>query len=98
MPRRVLDIAKIARLVGYRPSVHLDEIIERVIDYWTVDHNQKSLQSELRFDTAPRFRVCASVTTNAERLPSAAAASFARRLLSSGQQRRTSVARRRRAD
>jgi len=34
MPRRVPDISKIQRLVGYRPKVHLDEILERVIEYW----------------------------------------------------------------
>jgi UDP-glucose 4-epimerase len=35
MPRRVPDISKIRRVVGYRPTVHLDEIIEHVVDYWT---------------------------------------------------------------
>jgi hypothetical protein len=45
MPRRVPDIEKIARLVGYKPSVHLDEIIERVIDYWTADQNHQSFVS-----------------------------------------------------
>jgi UDP-glucose 4-epimerase len=34
MPRRVPDISKIRRYVGYKPTVHLDEIIERVIDFW----------------------------------------------------------------
>ena len=34
MPRRVPDIGKIARAIGYRPTVHLDEIIEQVIDFW----------------------------------------------------------------
>jgi nucleoside-diphosphate-sugar epimerase len=34
MPRRVPDISKIRRYVGYRPTVHLNEIIERVIDFW----------------------------------------------------------------
>ena len=34
MPRRVPDISKIQRLVGYRPKVHLDEILDRVIEYW----------------------------------------------------------------
>ena len=34
MPRRVPDIGKIARAIGYRPKVHLDEIIEQVIDFW----------------------------------------------------------------
>jgi UDP-glucose 4-epimerase len=33
MPRRVPDIAKIGALVGYRPTVELDEILNRVIDY-----------------------------------------------------------------
>ena len=34
MPRRVPDISKIRRYVGYEPTVHLDEIIERVVDFW----------------------------------------------------------------
>ena len=42
MPRRVPDISKIARVVGYKPTVHLDEIIERVID-WTVNEKQKKV-------------------------------------------------------
>ena len=37
MPRRVPDISKIARFVGYQPSVHLEEIIQRVIEYWSAD-------------------------------------------------------------
>jgi UDP-glucose 4-epimerase len=32
MPRRVPDITKISALVGYKPTVALDEILERVID------------------------------------------------------------------
>jgi UDP-glucose 4-epimerase len=31
MPRRVPDISKIRALVGYEPSVELDEILTRVI-------------------------------------------------------------------
>jgi len=34
MPRRVPDIAKIGRAIGYRPKVHLDEIIEQVVAFW----------------------------------------------------------------
>jgi UDP-glucose 4-epimerase len=34
MSRRVPDIGKIQRLVGYTPKVQLDEILERVIEYW----------------------------------------------------------------
>ena len=39
MPRRVPDITKIGRFVGYKPSVHLDEIIERVAQYWTAEQD-----------------------------------------------------------
>jgi UDP-glucose 4-epimerase len=34
VPRRVPDISKIRRFVGYEPTVHLDEMIERVIGFW----------------------------------------------------------------
>lgn len=34
MRRRVPDISKIAAFIGYRPTVHLDEIIDHVVDYW----------------------------------------------------------------
>ena len=34
MPRRVPDISKINTFIGYRPTVHLDEIIEHVVDFW----------------------------------------------------------------
>jgi UDP-glucose 4-epimerase len=34
MPRRVPDISKIAALVGYAPTVELDDILRRVIEYF----------------------------------------------------------------
>jgi UDP-glucose 4-epimerase len=34
MSRRVPDISKIQQFVGYKPHVHLDEILERVITFW----------------------------------------------------------------
>ena len=34
MPRRVPDIAKIKALVGYTPTVELDEILNRVIEHF----------------------------------------------------------------
>lgn len=37
MSRRVPDIGKIRQLVGYQPSVHLDEIISRTVAYWAND-------------------------------------------------------------
>jgi UDP-glucose 4-epimerase len=34
MPRRVPDISKIQALTGYKPTVELDEILEKVIEYF----------------------------------------------------------------
>ncbi len=35
MPRRVPDITKIARCIGFRPTVQLPEIIEQVVAFWS---------------------------------------------------------------
>ena len=35
MPRRVPDISKLRQFVGYEPTVHLDRIIEHVIEFWS---------------------------------------------------------------
>jgi UDP-glucose 4-epimerase len=37
MPRRIPDLSKLRTLTGYEPRVHLDEILERVIAYFTSD-------------------------------------------------------------
>jgi UDP-glucose 4-epimerase len=37
MPRRVPDLGKLRHLTGYEPKVHLDEILDRVIEYFTSD-------------------------------------------------------------
>ena len=37
MPRRVPDISKLRRLVGYEPKVQLDGIIQSVIRYWQAE-------------------------------------------------------------
>jgi UDP-glucose 4-epimerase len=37
MPRRVPDTGKLNRLIGYEPRVHLDEILDNVIDYFRSD-------------------------------------------------------------
>jgi UDP-glucose 4-epimerase len=37
MPRRVPDLGRIRALTGYEPQVHLDEILDRVIEYFTSD-------------------------------------------------------------
>jgi UDP-glucose 4-epimerase len=47
MPRRVPDISKIRSCVGYEPTVQLDEIIDRVIEFWR-DREQKPLTEENR--------------------------------------------------
>jgi nucleoside-diphosphate-sugar epimerase len=33
MPRRVPDISKIRRTIGFEPQVHLDEILAEVIEH-----------------------------------------------------------------
>jgi UDP-glucose 4-epimerase len=40
MPRRVPDLSRVHDLIGYVPEVHLDEIIERVIEYFTSDRGR----------------------------------------------------------
>ena len=35
MTRRVPDISKLQQFTGYRPTVDLDEILDRVIEYWS---------------------------------------------------------------
>ena len=37
MPRRVPDLSRIRALIGYEPRVHLDEILDGVIEYFTSD-------------------------------------------------------------
>ena len=37
MPRRVPDISKLRRTVGYEPRVQLNGIIESVIEYWNAE-------------------------------------------------------------
>ena len=37
MPRRVPDLSKLRALTGYEPKVALDEILERVVHYFTSD-------------------------------------------------------------
>jgi UDP-glucose 4-epimerase len=55
MPRRVPDISKITNYVGYQPTVHLDEIIEHVVDFWGA-----------RRDHAVEVRELASAQVSAE--------------------------------
>ena len=33
MPRRVPDISKLNKLIGYEPTIDLDEILKRVIEH-----------------------------------------------------------------
>jgi UDP-glucose 4-epimerase len=37
MQRRVPDLGKVRALIGYEPGVHLDEILDRVVAYFTSD-------------------------------------------------------------
>jgi hypothetical protein len=56
MPRRVPDISKIRQFVGYSPTVHLDEIIENVVEYWMTDRNAQVA----RLSTGERERTAAA--------------------------------------
>ncbi len=47
MRRRVPDITKIGEFIGYRPTVHLDEIIDHVIDFWAVTGNRPTVKPEV---------------------------------------------------
>ena len=40
MPRRVPDLSRVRELVGYEPKIHLDEILERVISYFTSERGR----------------------------------------------------------
>jgi UDP-glucose 4-epimerase len=40
MPRRVPDLTRVRTLVGYEPKVHLDEILDRVIAFFTSEHGR----------------------------------------------------------
>jgi UDP-glucose 4-epimerase len=46
MQRRVPDISKLRRLVGYEPTVQLDEIVVRTIDYWKTEGAAANRQPE----------------------------------------------------
>ena len=46
MPRRVPDISKIQRLVGYEPSVDLEGILERIIRWFRSSEQQELAASQ----------------------------------------------------
>jgi UDP-glucose 4-epimerase len=48
MPRRVPDISKLRRLVGYEPRVHLNAIIDSVIGYWSPQQGAAERVARLR--------------------------------------------------
>ena len=48
MPRRVPDISKLRRLVGYEPRVQLNAIIDSVIQYWNVQQGGVQRVARLR--------------------------------------------------
>jgi UDP-glucose 4-epimerase len=59
MARRVPDIGKIQRLVGYRPKVHLNEILLRVIDYWQRQGTPVESPRRLRIEVPALLRATA---------------------------------------
>jgi len=52
MSRRVPDISKLRRFVGYQPKVQLDEIVMRTIDYW---RGQAVTVASRHVEAAPAF-------------------------------------------
>ena len=60
MPRRVPDITKLRRLVGYEPRVQLEGIIDSVIRYWNENEGMKarSVTGEVRSLTSPVLIPC----------------------------------------
>jgi UDP-glucose 4-epimerase len=54
MPRRVPDISKIRRFIGYEPKVHLDAILQHVINFWAPKVS-RPLFSRSRARTTPVF-------------------------------------------
>lgn len=67
MPRRVPDISKLRRQVGYEPRVQLDGIIQSVIQYWEVQRRQAVKSA------APVRKQRNRVPVNAGLMPSVAA-------------------------
>lgn len=63
MARRVPDIDKIRRLIGYMPRVHLEEILERVIQYWA---EQPTVSAPGPVSTRPMEPVSTSVARQME--------------------------------
>ena len=57
MSRRVPDISKLQRFTGYKPRVDLDEILERVIEYWSPQPPPRptTLPDPLWLDPASQF-------------------------------------------
>jgi len=55
MPRRVPDISKLRRLVGYEPRVHLNAIIDSVIGYWSPQQGAAERVARLRARRSERL-------------------------------------------
>jgi UDP-glucose 4-epimerase len=55
MPRRVPDISKLRRLIGYEPRIQLNAIIDSVIQYWNVQQGGIDPVARLRGRDSTRF-------------------------------------------
>jgi UDP-glucose 4-epimerase len=53
MPRRVPDISKLRRVVGYEPTVHLEGIIQSVIQFWEEQNVAATVTTRRRRERAP---------------------------------------------
>jgi UDP-glucose 4-epimerase len=57
MPRRVPDITKLRRYIGYEPKVQLDGILKYVIDYWAARVGRQVRGTATRTPSASRMLV-----------------------------------------
>ena len=55
MPRRVPDIAKIGKFIGYRPTVQLPQIIEQVVAFWSNARSVQRHQGDVRVSQPEPF-------------------------------------------
>jgi UDP-glucose 4-epimerase len=55
MPRRVPDISKIRRFIAYEPKVHLDAILQHVIDFWAPEVSRPLFSRSRVRTTQPAF-------------------------------------------
>jgi len=58
MPRRVPDLTKLEKIIGYKPNTSLDEIIKKVIEYLKAFGDTKEERPVIsKYDPSPLKRI-----------------------------------------